>query len=323
MTHPHTKLELPVIRSISLNPILYTQPPSYDALHTKLSSFIDAATGISNKASLKLQISDEILPFMKTCFPSSTSKLVKSPHSQTDSAHAALLHVTQSLIGSLPPSELFPLVDLWRIAVLDERIAASLSLAKNLADAPGLIFRQVQSSQDQSSGLPRNLLLTVLRFTSNCFAVPSLARHVLNPSSDTTRSESPRSTVTSILIPALLHEDSAVRTAAASTVFNVATYIQKPLMDYQRNGAKGSVPFDSNEDGEWIVEIVSALIEGLKTEKGNQDVETLVPLLEVLQAKDVLAGKLEPGGCGPEGVRSEELRKLIQETIDMYFTDMD
>lgn len=39
----------------------------------------------------------------------------------------------------------------------------------------------------------------------------------------------------------------------------------------------------------------------------------LGPLLEALQGQAVLKGKLEKGGCGENGVRKKEVRKLIEE----------
>lgn len=39
----------------------------------------------------------------------------------------------------------------------------------------------------------------------------------------------------------------------------------------------------------------------------------LLPLLDVLQAQDVLKRKLAKGGCGETGVVKKEVRKLIEE----------
>jgi desumoylating isopeptidase 1 len=42
--------------------------------------------------------------------------------------------------------------------------------------------------------------------------------------------------------------------------------------------------------------------------------ETLLgPLLEVLQARDVLKSKLSKGGCGEAGVDKKEVRNLVEE----------
>jgi len=42
----------------------------------------------------------------------------------------------------------------------------------------------------------------------------------------------------------------------------------------------------------------------------------VTPLLETLQAREKLKGKLEKGGCGESGVGKKEVRKLILEVAD-------
>jgi desumoylating isopeptidase 1 len=44
--------------------------------------------------------------------------------------------------------------------------------------------------------------------------------------------------------------------------------------------------------------------------------EQLAPLLEVLQARTVLKGKLESGGCGEAGVGKKEVRRLVAEVAE-------
>jgi desumoylating isopeptidase 1 len=40
------------------------------------------------------------------------------------------------------------------------------------------------------------------------------------------------------------------------------------------------------------------------------------PLLEVLQAKIILKGKLQKGGCGENGVGKKDVKKLVEEIAD-------
>lgn len=42
----------------------------------------------------------------------------------------------------------------------------------------------------------------------------------------------------------------------------------------------------------------------------------LSPVLEVLQARDVLKQKLAKGGCGEAGVTKKDVRKLVEEVAD-------
>jgi len=139
--------------------------------------------------------------------------------------------------------------------------------------------------------------------------------------------------MTAVLVRSLLHEDASVRTAAASLVFNAAAFLQKGRVEIVRNG-RGSEKKDI-EDEDWEVETVSAVVEAIDREKINEDVvhrltaclgcllrlspfyETQISsLLEVLQAKTILKGKLEKGGCGETGVSKKDVRKLIQEVGD-------
>ncbi|KAG6823227.1 hypothetical protein H0H93_004058, partial [Arthromyces matolae] len=65
------------------------------------------------------------------------------------------------------------------------------------------------------------------------------------------------------------------------------------------------------EDEDWEVEMVSAVVEALDREIDSEEVAhdtQVAPLLEVLQARDVLKRKLEKGGCGENGVGKKDVR---------------
>lgn len=203
--------------------------------------------------------------------------------------------------------------------------------------------------------LPKPFLLTTLRMLSNAFSNERLARTLLDPAMRETlgRTWSGRQDLTSLVVPALLHDDLGVRTAAASLTFNIAVYVQKPRFEAQRSGRRGDDgPGENESEGDWEVEMVSATLEALRIETSSEDVgklrpfslsllnahvflsvhrltaslaffihlspyldTQLKPLLEVLQAQDVLKAKLSAGGngCGENGVVKKEVRKLIDE----------
>lgn len=203
--------------------------------------------------------------------------------------------------------------------------------------------------------LPKPFLLTTLRMLSNAFSNERLARTLLDPATRETlgRTWSGRQDLTSLVVPALLHDDLGVRTAAASLTFNIAVYVQKPRFEAQRSGRRGDDgPGENESEGDWEVEMVSATLEALRIETSSEDVgklrpfslsllnahvflsvhrltaslaffihlspyldTQLKPLLEVLQAQDVLKAKLSAGsnGCGENGVVKKEVRKLIDE----------
>ncbi|KAG8930703.1 hypothetical protein FRC02_003758 [Tulasnella sp. 418] len=336
--HPHTKLDLPGIRSISLQPILYNQSLNIDAALKKLISFVDAVpvTSLQDKGNLKSTLSEMVSPFLKRINGSAKGKEAAS-HLQPNLL-PLWSSLTNSLLLVLPAAELFPLVDMWRVAVLDDRVATWLSSATSRNDGSDItrsIFTKVQNLQQNSGAgeVPRNLLLTSLKLATNCFAHGLLARHVLTPS--LVDGFSPRQTITSILIPSLLHQDAVTRTAAASLAFNVAASIQKPLLEDQRSKKPNTLAVP-DDDGDWIVELVSAISEALAKEETNEDTvhrltaslaflvhlspfysETIHPLLQVLQVKDTLLSKLVPGGCGEKGIVKKEARIVIEETSSL------
>lgn len=260
VAHPHTSLALPAVEHLTLDPILFTQVPALESVNAKLCSFIDAAsTWPSNAAQTQSQVkqtlSQAVLPFLKA--PASASK---------PKASAGLLvpwaRVTATLADALQPAELFPLVDMWRLAIVDPSVSswcASLPLNKNTLDPVNIFLSMATSALAGSTNVPRNFILIVLRLLSNTFSNLVLARILL--------SEDMRESVTGLLVTTLLHEDAAVRTAAASLAFNIAAYFQKKRVAKAKGQDDGS-----EEAGDWEVEIVSAVIEAIEREKGSEEV---------------------------------------------------
>ncbi|KAK0464417.1 PPPDE putative peptidase domain-containing protein [Desarmillaria tabescens] len=316
--HPHTSLSLPSFQALSLNPILFTQAPSLDTVSNKFASFIDAAPWPSDspqsQAQVKASITGTIVPYLKSRFASKATTAGKSPlPSATPVLISMWATITAALATILAPESLFPLADMWRLGFLDP--AVGTWCATNPLDPITILLSKVTNSS------PRNYTLTVIRMLSNAFSTPLLAQRLLIGAS--------KASLTAFLIPSLLHEDATVRTSAASLAFNASAFVQKGRVDKVRNGGRTSA---EDEDEDWEVEMVSAIIEAVGREKENEDVvhrltaslacllrvspfyeNQLVPLLEVLQARDVLKSKLEKAGCGPDGVKKPEVRKLVEE----------
>ncbi|KAJ3777931.1 PPPDE putative peptidase domain-containing protein [Lentinula raphanica] len=319
--HPHTSLSLPAMQSLSLNPILFTQVPALDTVTSKLASFIDSANWPPNvtqsQAEVKQVLSSAVLPYLKS--RSNTPPASASPLMLTSWAK-----VTATLAQVLPLESLFPLVDMWRLALLDSNVATLCAGALQSAPntTPLIIFMTKVTS---IASAPRAYLLTLLRLLSNAFSSSVLAPQLLLGQT--------RALMTAVLVPALLHDDAGVRTAAASLVFNAAAFLQKGRVDAVRSGG-GSGKKDI-EDEDWEVEIASAVVEAIDREKANEDVvhrlaaclgcllrlspfyeSQMSSLLQVLQAKSILKSKLTPGGCGTNGVSKKEAKKLVEEIGD-------
>ncbi|KAJ3733325.1 PPPDE putative peptidase domain-containing protein [Lentinula guzmanii] len=319
--HPHTSLSLPAMQTLSLNPILFTQVPALDTAANKLVSFVDSAqwpaVATQTQAEVKQALSTTILPYLKSRSntpPSSASPMLLSIWAKT----------TFTLAQALPLESLFPLVDMWRLAILDSSVATwfTASLQSSPNTSPLVIFLTKVTSVTNA---PRAYLLTLLRLLSNAFSSPVLAPQLLLGQI--------RALMTAVLIPALLHEDASVRTASASLVFNAAAFLQKGRVDAVKNGG-GSGKRDI-EDEDWEIEISSAVVEAIDREKANEDVvhrlaaclgcllrlspfyeSQMSSLLEVLQVKSILRAKLAKGGCGDNGVSKKDVKKLVEEIAD-------
>lgn len=260
---------MPSVEALSLNPILFSQVPALDTVHAKLLSFIDNTaswppSAIQSQSQVKTTLTQAVLPYLKSKFPAPNSKVPIVP--ATNASPGLLVpwaRVTATLVDALKPNELFPLVDMWRLALLDPIVSswcASLPVSKSSPD-PIAIFLTKAISNLSGATAARNYILTVLRMLSNAFANPALTPVLL---SGNTRVE-----VTNLLVTTLLHEDAAVRTAAASLAFNVAAYLQKGRVDQIKGAANRA---ESTEDGDWEVEMVSAVIEAIDREKGSEEV---------------------------------------------------
>jgi hypothetical protein len=148
---------------------------------------------------------------------------------------------------------------MWRLGLLDPAVATwAAGNALNPQDPITLFLGKATTSFNTA---PRPYILTLLRLLSNAFSHPALSNRLL--------ASSGRSSVTSILVPSLLHSDATVRTAAASLAFNAAAVLQKSRIDKVKSG--GGNQFIDHEDEDWEVEMVSASIEAVDREKENEE----------------------------------------------------
>lgn len=136
---------------------------------------------------------------------------------------------------------------MWRLALLDPSVGNWI--VSNPNNPITTLLTTIQQHPVQS--VPRPLLLTTLRFLSNAYANESLAKLLV--------SSGPLcASITAILVPSLLHDDTSVRTAAASLIFNAAALLQKSRVNRNTSVV---------EDEDWQVEMLSAVLESLDREK--------------------------------------------------------
>ena len=74
---------------------------------------------------------------------------------------------------------------------------------------------------------------------------------------------------------ALLSDAPNARVAAASLAFNIAAFLQTPLMVCLERGQTGQMGgvVDEVDDGDWVVELVSAVVEAVGREDGEDSCE--------------------------------------------------
>jgi hypothetical protein len=256
--HPHASLEFPSISSVSTEPILFKQVPVLDTVHDKLVSFADGVPSLASSTKIKDDLAQEIFPWLKQRY------VQKSKAPTSPAVVAAFGRTIAALVADLPAVSMFPLFDIWRLAILEPAIA-------QVTLTPLVKVLTVNSESVSSS--PRATLLTLLRLASNALGA-SLSRSLLPP-----EAQKARAALTSVLVQTLLHQDRLVRVAAASLAFNVGAWVQRGRVARIKGEEVVDGIRESEEDGEWEVELVSAVAEALAGEEESEDAGELQSFL--------------------------------------------
>lgn len=234
--HPHTNMYLPELTKLSksLAPITYVTLPNLTTLSTKLSSFLSDAsmTGIT--------LSPTTAPFLTK----SVIAYLSAPKSiKVDTAKWT--ETTLNAFDALPPSEWFPVVDLWRVGLAVDLIALTPVFSKLL---PQLLSTKYLLREDLDS---KPLLLTTIRLIANALASPALSSELLG--------ETLRSSVTAIVVKALLDADKGVRKDGAGLGWSI---VSRMWASREKGGQ------DCGE--EWEIEVGSAVLEALERESEGE-----------------------------------------------------
>ncbi|CAE6427903.1 unnamed protein product [Rhizoctonia solani] len=268
--HPHLSLKLPVLRGLSTHAIVYDQVPDLAKLLAKLQT--TATTfGLADYPSIAAMV-----------------HVTRAPGADAvnDQVASSFAKASDTFVAVALPQDLFPLLDLWRIALLDRNFATKCALGDH--GLANMITKVSEHVEKLGGATPKALALTSLRLQSNISSNPALLRYLMNE-------RALRSNFTQIAVSGLLHEDVGVRTAASTLVFNLGTHLQ-------RSRRTSPTRPDTVEDGDWEVEVVTAVLEGLSRESdlgivsafgffvmlSPSFLEQTGPLLEVLEAKSTL-----------------------------------
>lgn len=185
-------------------------------------------------------------------------------------------------IQTLPSLELFPLIDLLRLMVLDKRASGWMA-----EDGVSVFMHLLERLNRQSSDCPFQLRLVTLQSICNMFSTPLFPLKLLAIL---------HSTANEFIITSLEDTHLNIRLAATSVVFNIACFIQ----NHQRNDKV----LDYSP-----VEMTVALLHALQNENKSSEVvkgivlalafliyrtedEELCDLLKALDAAEIVRAKM-------------------------------
>ncbi|PWN43866.1 DUF862-domain-containing protein [Ceraceosorus guamensis] len=219
--HPHTQIRNLAPLPVPGSPIQFSTKPKLDALLTKLDSFVSA------------RLLEELASDEKTTLSAarkSVREQVAAWLSKVESKPAlppGLLegwsdaHTT--LLALLQPAQIFPLLDLLRLALLDAQFLSSLSRPASRPHADQLLVRTFErvssfTQEDIASPSVRATMLTSLRLLCNTLAAlgdePALASMLLDNPACTS--------LTALLSAGLLYETSSPNSDASKEADPVA-----------------------------------------------------------------------------------------------------
>jgi thiol-disulfide isomerase/thioredoxin len=253
--HPHRKLYLPAIEAVPTKPIQSANAPNYTALIGKLEG---------NAGLVK-----EDVEYLKAKVVPILEKKGGTSEQEFKQVYQCWTEITDRSLGSLKPEETFPLIDLWRVGLLEPKITTLLTMAlspsSDTSEPLSTILELASSTlKASSSSTPKPFLLTVLRLLTNILAITPLANMILATPSQTPKLHKILENVLSVTVDSLLHPDQSVRSAAAGVAVNLAGWRHRSSKE-QGKGADEGIEHD------WEVELVSAAIEAIDRE-ADEDV---------------------------------------------------
>ena len=292
--HVHRKVYMPAVESLPISPITSSAIPNYTALLGKLEGFL-AGKGEGELRVMK----EQVVPLLEG-----------KRQGDQKATYDAWVQATNSLLDTLKPEESFPILDLWRIGILQPAISSALLAATDISPMGNIL--EIGSSTLSTSGTstPKPYLLTLLRLLTNSFAFVPFANMLLAPPY--------LPNVISITVDSLLHPDVPVRSAAAGLAVNLGNYRHRLAKSL------GKQPEDVPE-AEWETEVLTALVEAVQRETDedvvhrllvavaqimylNAGIEGMKEMLGVLEAKQAVEGK-------KKGWVKKDVRKLADEML--------
>ncbi|KAJ3158355.1 hypothetical protein HDU86_002820 [Geranomyces michiganensis] len=285
--HPHSKIRVATLDSMSTNPILSTRSSSLDAIFAKLTTATADALSETKRALGNLQAA------LKRRFESQEGTAATTASSSVVALNVgdAELKAMDWMLLNVPLDAVFPALDVLRLMVLDKRVRQMYTARTTGVTIISLLSKYGAGENDRKHSIPKAVRLMVLRLACNFFSDAESVEYLLSltrahpaAAASTTPRTPHRTITTALLIDALLAEDAAVRKEAASLAFNIAAEEARSRRRSSAAGGGGGVSADWEDVGvheEWICEIVAAVGNALASEEEEDD-ETVLRLLTAL-----------------------------------------
>ena len=269
--HPHSQLRLRDLQKIHNKPVVYSKVPPLDKLIAKLGVAASEAPVVSLKSFVETRFSSA---------PSANAALPDMP---------ALSKYILAVLEQLPASDVFALVDLLRLALVDSRMSGYFAEEPITSSCIAALLSHVNSLDEEC---PYNLRVVTLQAACNLFTSPLYPPILLGD-------ETLASSLVALVASSLLDEAHApVRVSAASLAFNIASWNHKQRLERQVEML--------NESSQ--VELVASLIEAIGRETSNDSLKGLLlaigllvyeckpdgeveDALSAMNAKEVVSGK--------------------------------
>lgn len=240
--HPHQALNLPTFSNPHAEPVIFSKMPPLPKLLTKLGP---TATN----------------PAIQSLSTFLSTRASHGPADATLPDLAAFTTLLRTSLQTLPPADLFPLIDLLRCALIDPRVSGFLAEEPHHLTLTTILTHITTTPEP----IPYPLRLVTLQLASNVFTTPLYPPQLLtNPALHTP--------LTHLISSSLLDEaHPAIRVAAASLLYNLALANSKTRLS---GPADGELPEAEQ------VELAAAVVEAIAREEGS--VEALEGMLRAL-----------------------------------------
>lgn len=310
-------MRLKALRELPSRPVRVDSVPDLDRVLGKIDELTDTLRRPTFSAAADVQdarkiVAHKLAPWLKARFKTGRAAVDVETVRAWDKALSAYVDYRVQV------APLFPLIDLWRLAILDEKAAMLMAQTRGadgscidrlIALAAGSLTDRSTDGGPSDAPTPaaeRALWLTSLRLLTNALALPAawnppLLRVPTALSTDDNMEQG--AVVAGMLGDALLDAESGVRAVAAATAFNAALALSSARVDWQRRVRDGSIHTPSAALAEYETQLASALLEALKNDELSESTSTCLEVFALTPAYRIAAALLHllyRSPCWPE-----------------------